>query len=155
MKMRIWMLICAIMLITGGSISANAAASPVSLSETNITLTVGQSKTITVKSAGKITIKKKTFVSSNDKAVVTKNGKITAKKEGKATINVKITYKKGKKNQTKTLKCNVIIKDNPPVKADDIFDDNFDDIMNDFEDEVDDFSDFVDDYSASVDSMYD
>lgn len=112
MKKRVVALLCAVGLIIGGSgsIPAQAAKKPVSLSKTSITLKVGKSKTLKVIKSGKIKIRKKTFKTSNKKvATVTKKGKITAKKAGKATIKVTVKYKKGKKLKTSTLKCKVVV----------------------------------------------
>ena len=103
------------------TVTVTKSAEPVSLSNISLTLDTGKSKTITVKKANNVKIKKKTFTSSNKKvATVTNKGKVTAKKKGKAVIKVTVKYKQNKKTVTTSLKCNVIITNNPaetPARA--------------------------------------
>lgn len=84
--------------VIGNEASVDAKAK-VKISNTRITLTVGQSKMLKVKGT-----KKKTKWSSSKKSVATvsKKGKVVAKKAGNATITAKIGKKK--------YKCKVTVK---------------------------------------------
>lgn len=98
--------------VTGviGNESSVDAKTKIKISNTKITLTVGQSKTLKVKGT-----KKKAKWSSGKKSVATvsKKGKVVAKKAGNATITAKIGKKKYKckvtvKNRKKAQNTNTV-----------------------------------------------
>lgn len=106
MKKSVSKLVTALLLalaicVTGviGNEASVDAKTKVKISNTRITLTVGQSKTLKVKGT-----KKKPKWSSSKKSVATvsKKGKVVAKKAGNATITAKIGKKK--------YKCKVTVK---------------------------------------------
>ena len=106
MKKSVSKLVTALLLalaicVTGviGNEASVDAKTKVKISNTRITLTVGQSKTLKVKGT-----KKKPKWSSSKKSVATvsKKGKVVAKKAGSATITAKIGKKK--------YKCKVTVK---------------------------------------------
>lgn len=79
------------------------AAEKLRLSQTKMTLTVGESKTISVKNKKK----NQTLIWSSSKksvAVVSKKGRVTAKAPGQAVIKVKVGRNK------KTLSCKVTVR---------------------------------------------
>ena len=93
--------LAAAMVLTTAAVPASAAAKP-ALSQTKLTLNVGESATLTVKNAGKDKItwaSKKAAVAS-----VSKKGKVTAKSAGKTVVSATL------KKAGKTLKCNVTVK---------------------------------------------
>lgn len=95
------MLLALAICVTGviGNEASVDAKTKVKISNTKITLTVGQSKTLKVKGT-----KKKPKWSSSKKSVATvsSKGKVVAKKAGSATVTAKIGKKK--------YKCNVTVK---------------------------------------------
>lgn len=95
-------------------ISVDAASKGnVYLKKNSGTIFSGDTIKITVKKKKNVYITKKTFKSNNKKiATVTSKGNIKGVKEGKAVVNVKVTYKLGKKNKkyTKNLKYTIKVK---------------------------------------------
>lgn len=85
------------------------AAEKLRLSQTKVTVTVGESKTISVKNKKK---NQALIWSSSQKsvAVVSKKGKITAKAPGQALIRVKVGKSK------RTLSCKVTVKAKPEAE---------------------------------------
>lgn len=106
------LLLTLVICVTGviGNEASVDAKTKVKISNTKITLTVGQSKTLKVKGT-----KKKAKWSSSKKSVATvsKKGKVVAKKAGNATITAKLGKKKYKckvtvKNKKKSQSANTV-----------------------------------------------
>ena len=94
--------LAATLVLTTAAIPTFAAAKP-ALSQSKLTMTVGQSKKLSVKNAAgdKITWKS----NKASVAAVTKKGKVTAKSAGKAVVSATL------KKADKTLKCKVTVKE--------------------------------------------
>ncbi len=88
---------------------ANASAKTPTVSAKKVTVQVKGSKTVKVRK-NKAKVKKVTWKSKNKKIAKVKKGKITGVKPGKTKVICKITYKKGKKAKTATIKISVTVK---------------------------------------------
>ncbi len=92
--------LAAALVLTSAAVPTFAAAKP-AISQTKLTLSVGEQKTLTVKNASKVTWSSK----NKSVATVSKKGKVVAKAAGKTVISAKI------KNVKKALTCKVTVKE--------------------------------------------
>ena len=101
--------LCMMVTILGGNGLTVSAAGKTRLNKTAVTLKVGDKYRLSLKNIpknGKVTWSS----TSKSKAAVSKKGVVTAKKQGKATIQAKLTYKRGGKKRIKKFSCKVTVK---------------------------------------------